>query len=72
MEYAVLIVTGIFGGVIAGMLGLGGGIFYILVLPYIMVWFGIPAEEATPFVVANSLIGIVLRPVSPFYRSLAG
>jgi len=58
MEYALLIGTGIFGGMIAGMLGLGGGIFYILVLPSIMLWFGIPAEYATPFVVANSLAGI--------------
>jgi len=58
MEYAILIFTGAFGGLIAGMLGLGGGIFYILVLPSIMLWFGIPAEYATPFVVANSLAGI--------------
>ena len=58
MEYLILLLTGMLGGLIASMLGLGGGIFYILVLPHIMVWFGIPAESATPFVVANSLIGI--------------
>ncbi|MCF6169432.1 MAG: sulfite exporter TauE/SafE family protein [Bacteroidales bacterium] len=58
MEYAILVGTGIIGGIIAGMLGLGGGIFYILILPSALVWFGIPAEQATPFVVANSLIGI--------------
>ena len=58
MEYAILISTGIVGGVIAGMLGLGGGIFYILVLPHIMIWFGIPADQASPFVVANSIVGI--------------
>ena len=58
MEFVLLVFTGIFGGVIAGMLGLGGGIFYILVLPSIMLWYGIPAEYATPFVVANSLAGI--------------
>jgi uncharacterized membrane protein YfcA len=58
MEYIILILTGITGGIIAGMLGLGGGIFYILVLPHILIWFGIPAEFATPFVVANSLVGI--------------
>jgi uncharacterized membrane protein YfcA len=58
MEIVLLVFTGIIGGLIAGMLGLGGGIFYILVLPHIMAWFGIPAEVATPFVVANSIIGI--------------
>jgi len=46
------------GGLIAGFLGLGGGIFYILVFPYILVWFGIPSENASSFVVANSMIGI--------------
>lgn len=58
MEYIVLISSGIIGGLIAGMLGLGGGIFYILILPVIMNWYGIPPSEASPFVVANSLIGI--------------
>jgi len=58
MEYALLVFTGITGGIIAGMLGLGGGIFYILVLPHILIWFGIPAEYTAPFVVANSIIGI--------------
>lgn len=58
MEYLILIISGIIGGLIAGVLGLGGGIFYILVLPFIMQWQGIPAAETAPFVVANSLIGI--------------
>ncbi|NOR88483.1 MAG: TSUP family transporter [Bacteroidales bacterium] len=58
MEYGILIISGFIGGIIAGMLGLGGGIFYILILPLIMTRLGIPAEEASPFVVANSLIGI--------------
>ena len=58
MEIGLLIVIGIIGGLIAGLLGLGGGIFYILTLPYLIAWFGIPTDQVTPFVVANSLIGI--------------
>ncbi len=58
MEYIVLISSGFLGGLIAGMLGLGGGIFYILILPVVMNWFGIPPSEASPFVVANSIAGI--------------
>ena len=58
MEFILLLLTGFAGGLTAGMLGLGGGIFYILVLPTIINWFGIPPEEASPFVVANSIIGI--------------
>jgi len=58
MEYVILFFTGIFGGIIAGLLGLGGGIFYIIILPFALTWFGIPAEETSAFVIANSLIGI--------------
>jgi uncharacterized membrane protein YfcA len=58
MEYLILILSGLLGGLIAGLLGLGGGIFYILILPYIMDWYGIPSNEASSYVVANSLIGI--------------
>lgn len=58
MEYLVLVLSGIIGGLIAGMLGLGGGVFYILILPFVMNWYGIPPSEASPFVVANSIIGI--------------
>ena len=58
MEYGILIISGVIGGIIAGMLGLGGGIFYILILPYIMEWAGIPSTHTPAFVIANSLIGI--------------
>lgn len=58
MDFFLLVLTGLTGGITAGMLGLGGGIFYILVLPTIISWVGIPAEEASPFVVANSIAGI--------------
>lgn len=58
MEFFILFLTGIIGGLIAGLLGLGGGIFYIIILPFIIQWYGIPAEESSAFVVANSLLGI--------------
>lgn len=58
MEIMVLIISGIIGGFIAGLLGLGGGIFYILVLPYAINWYNIPQDEASAFIVANSLFGI--------------
>lgn len=60
MEYFILFLSGIIGGLIAGLLGLGGGIFYIIILPFIIQWYGIPAEESSAFVVANSLLGICI------------
>jgi len=64
MEYALLFVTGFAGGILAGLLGLGGGIFYVLVLPYIFQTFGFPPNEAAPFIVANSMLGISFASLS--------
>ncbi len=57
---ALLVLIGIFGGMIAGMVGVGGGVFYVLVLPIVFAYAGLPANEATPFVIANSLVGIAV------------
>jgi uncharacterized membrane protein YfcA len=58
MLYALLIFLGIVGGLIAGMLGLGGGVVYILFFPHFLAWLGFPPEVISGFVVANSLMGI--------------
>ncbi len=64
MEILLLIFIGVVGGLIAGTLGLGGGVFYILVLPYIIGWYGIPTEYISSFVVANSLLGIAFASIA--------
>jgi len=58
MEIAILLLSGILGGLIAGLLGLGGGIFYILILPYVISYYGVPNDNASVYIVANSLFGI--------------
>ncbi len=60
MDIIFLIFLGIIGGLIAGMLGLGGGIFYILIFPYLIEARGFPSELIPQFVIANSLFGIML------------
>lgn len=60
MMITLLVLIGVFGGMIAGMVGVGGGVFYVLVLPMVFGYIGLPANEATPFVIANSLVGIVV------------
>ena len=60
MDIAFLVFLGIIGGLIAGMLGLGGGIFYVLIFPYLMLNRGVPAEAIPQFVIANSLFGIMV------------
>lgn len=58
MEFIWLILSGIIGGLIAGLLGLGGGIFYILVLPIALRFFGVDESFLSSYVVANSLLGV--------------
>ncbi|MCD6090610.1 MAG: sulfite exporter TauE/SafE family protein [Bacteroidales bacterium] len=60
MDIVFLVFLGIIGGLIAGMLGLGGGIFYILVFPYLIEARGFPPELSAQFVIANSLFGIMV------------
>lgn len=59
MDIAFLVFLGIVGGLIAGLLGLGGGIFYILIFPYLIEAKGFPTEIIPQLVIANSLFGIM-------------
>lgn len=64
LSLLILFLSGILGGVLTGLLGIGGGIVYVLILPYIFNHTGIPEEYMVQFTIANSLFGI-------FFASLA-
>lgn len=53
-----LILVGMVGGLIAGMVGVGGGVFYVLALPFVMDYLGLSPDNYTAFIVANSIAGI--------------
>jgi uncharacterized membrane protein YfcA len=56
MEYFVfLFVAGIVGGFIGGLLGIGGGIIYIVVIPVALTGIGVPREEVVQYTIANSV-----------------
>jgi uncharacterized protein len=55
--YFLLFLTGLFGGFIAGFLGVGGGIIYILVLPHALAHVGVPEALIVQFTIANSILG---------------
>ncbi len=61
----VLFLSGIAGGVLAGLLGIGGGIIYVMVLPYVFMRTGASPGQLVPFTIANSIFGII-------FASLAG
>ena len=54
-----LVLAGIGGGILAGLLGVGGGIIYVLVLPYALTNAGIPSELLAQFTIANSIFGVL-------------
>lgn len=55
--YFLLFIAGLVGGLISGLLGVGGGIIYIVILPIAFHFIGIPEQDITQFTIANSLFG---------------
>ena len=62
--YIGLSIAGLGGGFLAGFLGIGGGIIYILILPTVLRHIGIPEEELTQYVIANSIFGTAIAALS--------
>lgn len=65
--YILLLLVGLFGGFIAGFLGVGGGIIYIIALPYAFTYLGIPPDEIVQFTIANSILGTLF---SAFFSTI--
>ncbi len=55
--YIELVIAGLGGGFLAGFLGIGGGIIYILVLPAVLLSVGVAEAELAQHVIANSIFG---------------
>ncbi|MGB5976271.1 MAG: sulfite exporter TauE/SafE family protein [Cyclobacteriaceae bacterium] len=64
-ETILLLVSGLAGGFLAGVLGIGGGVIYIIILPYALSHIGVPADEIVQYTIANSILGT-------FFASLSG
>jgi len=59
-----LMFTGAFAGVLAGLLGVGGGIVIVPVLFFVFQGFGVSAETAMPIATATSLATIIPTSIS--------
>lgn len=55
--YFILFLAGLLGGLLSGLLGVGGGLVYILILPIAFLYIGIPEQEVAQYTIANSLLG---------------
>jgi uncharacterized membrane protein YfcA len=47
--YLLLFLAGLAGGMISGLLGVGGGLIYILILPIAFSYIGIPNQEIAQY-----------------------
>jgi uncharacterized membrane protein YfcA len=65
-----LVIAGFGGGILAGLLGIGGGIIYVLILPYVLLAAGIPTNHLAPFTIANSIFGVLFASLSTNYLNI--
>ena len=59
-----LLGAGIAGGVLAGLLGVGGGIVVVPALEFVLEWYGVPSAFRMHIAVATSLAVIVPTSIS--------
>jgi uncharacterized membrane protein YfcA len=65
-----LVLAGFTGGILAGLLGIGGGIIYVLILPYSLEGAGIAPEHLAPFIIANSIFGVLFASLTTNYLNI--
>jgi len=64
LDYLLLLAVGLVGGFLAGLLGIGGGVVYVLALPYLLLNMGFPLEELVSYTIANSIVGNLFASLS--------
>jgi len=64
LEALLLLISGFLGGVLAGLLGIGGGIIFLLILSFILPVLGIADEEFVQYQLANSMVGVFFATLS--------
>jgi len=65
--YTLLILSGAVGGFISGLIGIGGGVIYVFVIPYALRYCDIPLQWEAQFVIANSLAAIFFGSITANY-----
>lgn len=68
MEIAYLLIAGLIGGFFAGLLGIGGGIIYIAILPYVLKPYFSNPDELVAAVIANSVLATFFAALMAVYR----
>ncbi|MFT6849745.1 MAG: putative membrane protein YfcA [Sphingobacteriales bacterium] len=65
IDIIILLISGCLGGFLAGLLGIGGGIVYVVLFSFYLEKLGFPQATLVPHIIANSLFAI-------FFGGLSG
>lgn len=68
IDVLVLIACGVLGGVLAGLIGIGGGLVYILALDIFLAKIGVPTDEIHQFTIANSILAVFFASASSVFK----
>lgn len=67
LSFFFLLLAGIIGGFMAGLVGIGGGIVYVFILPVTLHFMGVPEAEIAQYTIANSIFAIFFASSSANY-----
>lgn len=68
LNFSLLLFLGGIGGLLAGLLGIGGGIIYVLIFNYYLNKIGVPSELIVSSIIANSMFAILFAGLSGSYK----
>jgi uncharacterized protein len=63
-SFLYLFISGLLGGFIAGLVGIGGGVIYIFIIPIALHYIGVPVSEIPQYTIANSFFAILFASTS--------
>lgn len=67
-----LFLAGILGGFIAGLVGIGGGVVYVFIIPIALKYLGVPFNEIPQYTIANSIFAILFASATANYVNIKG
>jgi uncharacterized protein len=68
--FLLLILAGLTGGFLGGLLGIGGGVIFIMFIPHALQIIGVPESEIVQYTIANSIFAIFFSSASSTYYLL--
>lgn len=67
LSFFYLFISGLLGGFIAGLVGIGGGVIYVFIIPIALHYLNVPVSEIPQYTIANSFFAILFASASANY-----